>query len=74
MKTTANYTKRISYSKQFLTGALAGLSVRQTLDTTTDAVLLHAESLNRLTKANPGTDCVTGSAFWIYNIGTEEIA
>lgn len=67
------YTKRVSYSKEFLTGTLAGISVRCGFDTTDDAVAIHLAELNAITKQNPGSEVLTAATFWVYNIGCEDI-
>ena len=65
--------KTLSYSKQFLSGTLAGLSVRCSYQVPASVVAERMERLNAFTPANPGHDCVTGAAFWVYNIGSEEV-
>lgn len=65
---------RISYSKQFISGNLAGISVSCGY-TVPDHVhaALHMRDLNLLTKQNPGSDCVTGARFWVYNVGSADV-
>ncbi len=72
METAATYTKKISYSQEFLTGSLAGICIRQTMNTTDDAVHMRLNALMGATKLNPRTD-LTGNTYWIYNIGCEDI-
>jgi hypothetical protein len=61
---------RIEYSKEFLTGLLAGLTVRGGFNVPSDVAAARMAELNRFTKLNPGRDCVTGDQFWIYNLGS----
>ena len=68
------YTKKITYSKEFLTGTLAGLSVRCEFKTTSDAVHIHLGELQKVTKLAPGKDYGSGSTYWVYNLGCEDIA
>jgi hypothetical protein len=68
------YTKRITYSKEFLSGNLEGLRVRCELKTTDDACAAHMNALNKITPMSPGSDVITGARFWVYNLGCEDIA
>jgi len=70
--------KRILYSKEFLSGALAGICVRCSYDTTADAAVLHELSLSRIQRnwslnRVPAVD-ITGNQYTVYNIGCEDIA
>ena len=64
--------KRITYSKFFLTGTLAGLSVRCGFNV--PAELTHARSLQlqSINVLNPGVD-LQGSKYYVYNVGSEEL-
>jgi hypothetical protein len=60
----------LEYSKQFLSGNLKGIRVRCSYPVPDQDHLIHDQlALNKLTKDNPGKDCVTGDLFWVYNIG-----
>jgi hypothetical protein len=66
---------RIEYSKHFITGLLAGLSVRCGFNVPDAEHAVESElQLARFTRANPGADAITGSQFWVYNIGSSEVA
>lgn len=64
----------ITYSKQFLTGILQGVSVPGSLTVVDSAAHSAMLALQEFTKENPGADTVTGDKFWIYNVGSPEIA
>jgi len=78
-KTTATgYTKAVSFSKLFLTGNLAGLTVRETIKTTADAVALHTATLSAMQRAfvldGKVARDLTGSEYRVYNIAVEDLA
>jgi hypothetical protein len=64
---------RIVFVKNFLTGPLAGLSVRSSM--TVDACLCAKDQaqLNNHTPDNPGSDVLTGSQWWASGVGCEEV-
>ena len=69
------YTKKITFSREFLSGPLAGLSVRGIeIRTTADAAHAHMMGLQRFSRRNPGTEAGTGVLYWNYNVGCEDIA
>lgn len=61
--------KRLTYSKQFLTGNLAGLSVRCSFDVPAEDAHARSLELARMARCNPGRDAVTGDQFFVYNVG-----
>lgn len=65
--------KRITYSKYFLTGTLAGLSVRCGFDVPADVCHQRCMELQRINVLNPGSDYGTGAKYYIYNVGSEEV-
>jgi hypothetical protein len=68
------YTKKITYSREFLSGNLAGVIVRnQVIHTTADAAHTRCLELARWNSLNPGKD-LSGNLYWNYNIGCEDIA
>jgi hypothetical protein len=62
---------KIAYTKEFLTGTLAGICVRCSFTTTDDALAIHMAALKAVTKATPGSE--SGGTYWISNIACEEI-
>ncbi len=71
------YTKKITYCKEFLSGLLKGMTVRETVNTTDDAVHMRLAVLGQMQKdyvlhGMPAKD-ICGDWFRIYNIGCEDI-
>jgi hypothetical protein len=67
------YTKRITFSREFLSGNLAGLIVRLTINTTADAAHAMSQQLRAFSRREPGMDA-SGNLYWNYNVGCEDIA
>ena len=65
--------KRITYSKFFLTGTLAGLTVRCQFDVPADVCHQRSMELQAVTKNKPGRDLITGAQYWIYNVGSFDV-
>lgn len=60
---------RVSYIKEFLTGNLAGLSVSCSFRAVDyQHGLRYLRDLQLLTKENPGSDCTTGSRFFVKSL------
>jgi hypothetical protein len=79
MVSTSRYTRdmkrtTITYSKQFMTGNLKGISVRCSYNVDADRAHTTCLDLQAITKQNPGSDTMTNAKFWVYNVGTEEVA
>jgi hypothetical protein len=56
----------VHYTKHFLSGNLAGLTVPCTLRVPDSAhAQLTLERLARYTVSEPGRDCVTNARFWV---------
>lgn len=66
---------RITYSKYFLTGTLAGLSVTRQGFTVpaADAHKRMMELMRNASRTNPGRDLITGSQYYVYNVGSEAV-
>lgn len=65
--------KRITYSKFFLTGNLAGLSVRCSLTVPADICHQRSMALQRVNVLNPRKEYGTDATYYIYNVGSEEL-
>lgn len=66
--------KKITYSREFLTGPLAGLCVRGlSLNVPAGETHRHMVELNKYSTLNPGRECLTGHLYWNYNVGCEEV-
>ena len=65
-------TKKISYTKEFLSGMLAGISVPASFGTTEDALTIHLEELGKITRETPGRD-VLGDSYFVRAIAVEDI-
>lgn len=72
-QTEANRMVRISYSKYFLTGTLAGLSVRCGFNVPAEVAHERSLELQAVNCLNPGSDYGTKAKFYIYNVGSEEV-
>jgi len=72
------YTKKITYCKEFLSGTLQGLTVRESVPTTDDAVTMRLERLQQLQRDyvlhGMKAKDVSGNWYRVYNIGCEDIA
>jgi hypothetical protein len=69
------YTKKITYSREFLSGSLAGMTIRgcavYATAATAHAIMVRLGAYDR---RNPGTETLTGNLYWNYNIACEDIA
>jgi len=73
-QTEANKMVRLSYSKHFLTGTLAGLSVRCGFNVPASEAHKRSLELQAVNVLHPGKDCITKAEYYIYNVGSEEVA
>lgn len=65
---------RVSYVKEFLSGNLTGLSVPCSFRTVDyQHGLRYLRDLQLLTKDNPGSDCVTGSMFFVKRLELADV-
>lgn len=64
---------KISYSKFFLSGLLEGLSVRCSFSVPKEECARYCAGLSTITRDNAAGDAVTGDAFYVYNVGCEEV-
>ena len=72
-QTETSRTVRISYSKYFLTGTLAGMSVRCGFNVPAEVAHERSMELQAVNVSNPGSDYGTKAKFYIYNVGSEEV-
>jgi len=66
-------TVRITYTKHFLSGLLAGLSVPASFPVPESQADVTVQMLSRLTPEHPGNEAVTRFRFAVSNISTTTI-
>ena len=64
---------RIEFVKKFLTGSLAGLSVRQSVVYPQSMCSEIQARLNEHTPENPAEDLITRNKYWVSGIGCSEV-